>query len=124
LSAIFGAVALTLACIGLYGVLSFGVARRTREIGVRMALGARWPAVVGMVLGETARMVAVGTVAGILAAAAAARLIRSQLFGVTPADPLTLCAAVGLLVIVALCAALIPAHRASRVNPVTALRTE
>jgi predicted permease len=124
LSAIFGAVALTLACIGLYGVLSFGVARRTSEIGIRMALGARRPAVVGMVLKETAWMVAAGIAGGVLVAAGAARLIRSQLFGVTPVDPLTICVAVGLLAAVALCAAFIPAHRASRVNPVTALRTE
>jgi predicted permease len=124
LSATFGAVALLLASIGLYGVLSFGVARRTSEIGIRMALGARLPEVVGMVLRETAWMVAVGTTAGIVIAFAAARLIQSQLFGVTPADPLTMSAAVGLLVLVALCAALIPAYRACRVNPVTALRTE
>jgi predicted permease len=124
LSATFGAVALVLASIGLYGVLSFGVARRTSEIGIRMALGARRPEVVGMVLRETGWMVAAGTIAGILVAAAAARLIQSRLFGVTPADPLTMSVAVGVLIIVALCAALIPAYRASRVNPVTALRTE
>jgi predicted permease len=124
LSAIFGAVALTLACIGLYGVLSFGVARRTSEIGIRMALGARRAAVVGMVLRETGWMVAAGIAGGVLVSGIAARLIRSQLFGVTPADPLTIAAAVALLLVVALFAALIPAHRASRVSPVTALRTE
>ena len=79
---------------------------------------------VGMVLRETGWMVIAGIGGGLVVAAAAARLIRSQLYGVTPVDPLTMFAAVVLLVVVAVCAAFIPAHRASRVNPVTALRTE
>jgi predicted permease len=124
LSAIFGAIALALACIGLYGVLSFGVTRRTSEIGIRMALGARREAVIGMILRETGWMIAAGIAGGLLAAAAATRLIASQLFGVTAFDPVTLSASVVMLVLVALLAALLPAHRASQVNPVNALRSE
>jgi predicted permease len=124
LSAIFGAIALALASIGLYGVLSFGVARRTGEIGIRMALGAPRLAVIGMILRETGWMVAAGIVGGVLVAAGATRLIASQLFGVTPLDPATILAAVGVLIVVALLAGFLPAQRASRVNPVTALRNE
>ncbi|MBS1872471.1 MAG: ABC transporter permease [Acidobacteria bacterium] len=124
LSAVFGAVALLLACIGLYGVLSFGVARRTSEIGIRMALGAAKGEVIRMVLADTGRMVALGLAGGVIAAAALTRTVSSMLFGVAPLDPGTLAAAAALLVAVAALAALAPAHRASRVDPVTALRAE
>jgi predicted permease len=124
LSAIFGVIALALASIGLYGVLSFGVARRTGEIGIRMALGAPRLTVIGMILRETGWMVAAGILGGVLVAAGATRLIASQLFGVTPLDPATILAAVVVLMVVAVMAGLVPAHRASRVNPVTALRNE
>jgi predicted permease len=124
LSATFGGIALALACIGIYGVLSFGVARRTSEIGLRMALGARRASVIGMILGETGRMVAIGLGLGLLAAAGATRLIASQLYGVAPLDPFTIAMAAAVLIAVAVAAGALPAWRASRVDPVTALRTE
>ena len=124
LSAIFGAVALLLASIGLYGVLSFGVARRTGEIGIRMALGAPKRAVIRMILKETGWMVVFGLVGGAVASAILMRLISGRLFGVAPIDPGTMIAAVAVLAVVALVAAALPAHRAARVNPVTALRAE
>ena len=124
LSATFGAIALVLACIGLYGVLSFGVARRRAEIGVRVALGASRSSVMRMIFRETFGMVAAGMIAGLSAAAAATRLIASYLFGVSPLDPATVIACVATLLAVAIIAGLLPAFRASQVNPVTALRSE
>ena len=124
LSFVFGAIALTLACIGIYGVLSFGVARRTSEIGIRMALGARRATVIGIILRETGWMVVAGLAIGLAGAAGATRAIASQLYGVTPLDPATVAAAAVVLMTVAAGASALPAYRASRVNPVTALRTE
>lgn len=119
---VFGITALLLASIGLYGVLSHGVARRTAEIGIRLALGAQSGRVVSMILGETIGLVAAGLTAGGALAYAASRLIGSRLYGVEPHDVLTLVAATGLLLTVALIAAYVPAVRASKVNPITALR--
>jgi predicted permease len=113
-----------LAAIGLYGVLSYGVARRTREIGIRIALGAQPTRVISMILSETAAVVAGGLVLGGTLAYAASRFIGSRLYGVAPQDPLTLSLASLLLVAVALSAAYVPARRASRVDPITALRQE
>jgi predicted permease len=120
----FGALALILACIGLYGVMAHGVARRTNEIGIRMALGARGGNIAWMVLRETLYLVLAGLVIGVPAALLGARLISSQLFGLSPTDPLTLIGAAGVLTVVAVLAGYLPARRASRVNPLTALRYE
>jgi ABC-type antimicrobial peptide transport system permease subunit len=122
LAVVFGGVALALAAIGLYGVLSHGIARRTREIAIRMALGARPGRVMRMVLRETAGVVAIGLALGGGLAYAVPRVIGSRLYGVEPGDPLTLVLATALLIIVALGAASLPARRASTVDPMTALR--
>jgi predicted permease len=120
----FGALALILACIGLYGVMAQGVARRTNEIGIRMALGARGGNIALMILRETLYLVLAGLVIGVPGALIGAKLISAQLFGMKPADPLTLVGAGVVLTIVALLAGYLPARRASRVNPLNALRYE
>ena len=120
----FGGLALVLACIGLYGVMAHGVARRTNEIGIRMALGAQGGNIAWMVLRETLVLVIAGLVLGVPAALLSARLIATQLFGLSPTDPLTLIGAGVVLTFVALLAGYIPARRASRVDPLTALRYE
>jgi predicted permease len=124
LAVVFGCVALTLAAIGLYGVLSYGIARRKSEIAVRIALGARPGRVVAMILRETMDLVIAGLALGAGLAYAASRLIHSRLYGVAPEDPLTLALATTLLLLVALCAAYLPAQRASRLDPMAALRQE
>ena len=120
----FSALALILACIGLYGVMAHGVARRTNEIGIRMALGARGGNIAWMILRETLYLVLAGLVIGVPAALLGARLIATQLFDMSPTDPLTLTAAATVLTLVALLAGYLPARRASRVNPLNALRYE
>ena len=120
----FGALALILACIGLYGVMAHGVARRTSEIGIRMALGARGGNIAWMILQETLYLVLAGLVIGVPAALIGARLISTQLFGLSPTDPLTLVGAAIVLAVVAMLAGYLPARRASRVNPLRALRYE
>jgi predicted permease len=122
LAIVFGCVALALASVGLYGVLSYGVARRTGEIAIRIALGARPGRVVSMILRETTELVAAGLVLGGGLAYGFSRLIDSRLYGIAPEDPLTLALATGLLLLVALSAAYLPARRASRVDPMAALR--
>ena len=148
LSSIFGILALILAATGIYGVLSYNIARRTNEIGIRMALGAGKRRVIGMILQETGLMIAAGAIAGLAVAAAITRLIASQLYGasatgprwslaryehvdsatqlygVTAMDPLTIAAAIGLLAAMALLAAYVPAAHAARIDPVRALRHE
>ena len=124
LAAVFGCVALTLAAIGLYGVLSYGIARRTGEIALRIALGAQPGGVIGMILRETGGLVIAGLALGGGLAYAASRLIDSRLYGVAPQDPLTLVLAIVLLLLVALSAAYLPARRASRLDPMAALRQE
>jgi predicted permease len=124
LAVVFGSVALALAAIGLYGVLSYGIARRKGEIAVRIALGARPGRVMAMILRETIGLVVVGLAMGGGLAYAASRLIGNQLYGVDPQDPLTMALAVGLLSLVALGAAYLPAQRASRLDPMAALRSE
>jgi len=119
-----GALALILASIGIYGVLAYSVARRTREIGIRMALGAEARVVLGDVLGDVLRLVGVGVVIGLVTALLLARLIRGLLYGVSAADPFVLAFAVAVIVAVALVAGFMPAWRASRINPVSALRYE
>ena len=120
----FGALALILACIGLYGVMAHGVARRTSEIGIRMALGARGGNIAWMILRETLLLVVIGLAIGIPTALLAAKFISSQLFGLRPADPVALIGAAVVLTLVALLAGYVPARRASRVNPLKALRYE
>ena len=124
LAMVFGGVALALAAIGLYGVLAYGVARRTGEIAVRLALGAQPARVVAMILGETLGTIAAGLLLGEGLAYAASHLINSRLYGVAPLDPLTLVLATGLLLMVALSAAVVPALSASRLDPMAALRQE
>jgi predicted permease len=124
LAGAFGLLALTLACVGLYGLLAYGVAQRTREIGIRMALGAPATRVVRLVLGSGLRLVTVGIVVGLPAAWAASRWVQSMLFGLTPADPRVMLGAVVLLVAAAQLAAYVPARRAAHVDPVVALRHE
>jgi putative ABC transport system permease protein len=121
---IFAGLALVLACIGVYGVLAYSVAQRTREIGVRMALGARPLDVTRMILGRGLKLSAVGLVTGAVLAGALGILLRTLLFGVTPAAPLVYAGTAATLIIVALAACVIPAHRAARVDPVVALRDE
>jgi predicted permease len=120
----FGALALVLAAIGVYGVLSYTVAQRTREIAVRMALGAAHGRVVGLVLGRVFRVTAIATVVGLVAARALSRLMTAVLFEVSPADPRTYVVVTLVLVAVALVAAYIPARRAANVDPMLALRSD
>jgi predicted permease len=124
LSMAFGVVALLLAAIGLYGVLSYGVARRTSEIGIRKALGAQHSAVIAMILRETGLLLVVGLVAGTALSAIGMRLIASRLYGLAPTDPAAFAAAIATLTGVALVATWLPAYRASRVDPMVALRYE
>ena len=120
----FGGLALLLAMIGMYGVISYSVAQRTQEIGIRMALGAARGNVFGMVLAQGARLAGLGIVIGLAAAYAVTRLMASFLYGVQPTDPITFVAVSGLLVGVALLACYLPARRATRVDPIIALRYE
>ena len=120
----FGILSLVLASIGLYGVISYSVSQRTREIGIRMALGAERSKVFAMVLGEGARLTACGLFAGLLVTSAVTRLMANALFGVPPTDGLTFAIGVPLLAAVALLACYAPAYRATRVDPITALRHE
>jgi macrolide transport system ATP-binding/permease protein len=124
LTGFFGILGLVLACVGLYGVMAYNVARRTKEIGIRMALGAQQGAVLWMVLRESLLLIAVGIAIGVPVALAAAHLIASQLYGLTPSDPLTIAIAALVMAGVGLLAGFLPACRASRVNPMVALRYE
>jgi predicted permease len=124
LSSFFGLLALALACVGLYGLLAYRVARRTNEIGIRMALGADQRQVLWMVLRESLALVGVGVAIGLATAFAATRLISSQLYGVKATDPATIAAATMALAAVAVLAGYIPARRATKVDPMVALRYE
>jgi predicted permease len=124
ITAIFGLLALLLACIGIYGLISYAVARRTAEMGIRMALGATRASVVWLVLREAIVLVLIGLAVGIPLVFAAARLVTGLLFGVSPTDPLTLVSTALLMLSIAVLAAYPPARRASRVDPITALRYE
>jgi ABC-type antimicrobial peptide transport system permease subunit len=120
----FGISALLLATAGVFGVMAYSVAQRTREIGVRMALGASSGGVLRMVLGQATATVAVGVVLGIAGAFALTRWIESQLFGVSPTDPPTFVGVALLLILVSLAASYIPARCATKVDPLVALRYE
>jgi ABC-type antimicrobial peptide transport system permease subunit len=124
LSSFFGLIALLLAALGLYGVMANAVARRTREIGVRMALGAQAHNVLWLVLRETLFLVAIGIAIGSTVALAATRLIKGFLFGLSANDPLTIALAVSLMLAVAALAAYLPARRATKVDPMMVLRLE
>jgi putative ABC transport system permease protein len=120
----FAGLALVLAAVGIYGVISYSVAQRTKEIGIRMALGASRRDVLRLVTGEGLRLAVAGVVAGLAGAAATARVLATLLFEVQPTDAGTYAAASAFLVLVALAASLVPAWRATRVAPVSALRAE
>jgi len=120
----FAALALLLATVGIYGVLSYVVSQRTREIGVRMALGADRSRVQGMVIREAAAVVAVALVVGLAGALLLARLIAPLLYGIRAVDPLTLGSVSVILAVVALAASWVPAYRATRVDPIIAMRTD
>lgn len=124
LSSFFAGLALLLACVGLYGVMSYSVTARTREIGVRMALGAQRPAVLWLVLREALKLVAVGVIVGIPAAFLSSQLLSSMLFGLKATDATSMLVVLLVLVTVAIIAGLIPARRATRVDPMVALRYE
>jgi ABC-type antimicrobial peptide transport system permease subunit len=122
LALVFGAAALMLGAIGLYGVLSYSVGRRASEIAVRMMVGARSRTIVAMVLRETVWLVTAGLLLGNALAYIASRLIASRLYGVAPHDPISLVLGTGVLLLVALVASYLPARRASRVDPIAALQ--
>jgi predicted permease len=124
LSSFFGLLALALACVGLYGMMSYTVARRTCEIGIRMALGAERAKILCMVLREALTLGVLGIVLGVPAALAASRLVATMLYGLKPTDPWPIASATVVLVAVALLAGYLPARRASRVDPMVALRYE
>jgi ABC-type antimicrobial peptide transport system permease subunit len=120
----FAAAALALVAVGLYGVIAFFVTRRTQEIGIRMAIGAQRSDVLRLVLGEGLRLAAFGVIVGVLASFATTRLLSSLLFGISANDPFTLAGVALVLSLIALAASYIPARRAMRVDPITALRYE
>ena len=124
LCSLFGVIALVLAATGLYGVLSYSVARRTNEIGIRMALGAGKSSVVAMILQETGVMIALGMATGVGVTLGTTRLVANHLYGLNAMDPITIGAALGILGVVALIAGYVPAARAARIDPVAALRHE
>jgi ABC-type antimicrobial peptide transport system permease subunit len=116
--------AMLISAIGLYGLISHSVARRTREFGVRLALGAAASSIFALVLGEGLKLTAAGAVFGFAGALLALRAMRSLLFGVSPIDPITLAAVVGVTCVVAIVAAYLPARRATLVDPMRSLRQE
>jgi predicted permease len=124
LSGFFGALALVIAAVGLYGVTSYTVSRRFTEIGIRRALGAQRANVLALVLGQSLTLTGVGIGLGVTGAAAVTRYLRGMLFGLTPLDPATFIGVAALFAVVATLAALLPAHRATRIDPLVALRSE
>jgi len=124
LSTLFAFLALAITCVGLYGVVSYNVAQRTNEIGIRMALGAQRADVIRMILRDVLTTALVGLAVGVPGALLASKLVRSFLYGIKPNDPLALAAAVGILLCAVLLACYTPARRASRIEPTAALRHE
>jgi ABC-type antimicrobial peptide transport system permease subunit len=121
---LFAALAIFLAAVGIYGVMSYAAGQRTQEIGIRMALGAQRSSILWLILRQALALASLGLTVGTTAAVALSRLISSLLFGVTPADPLTFAAATAVLLTIALGATLFPALRATQIDPLPALRTE
>ena len=121
---VFALMSTVLASLGVYGVVSTSVSQRSREIGIRLAMGARTPDIVKLVSSQTLALVAAGLVAGTLAALLVTRLLRAQLWGIGATDPATFAAVIVLLSFISLAACLIPARRATRVDPIESLRTE
>jgi ABC-type antimicrobial peptide transport system permease subunit len=121
---VFGGLALLVAAVGLFGVMSYNVARRTNEIGIRMALGARSHDVLRLVMSESMALVVVGLVIGAGAAIAMSRLIASLLFGLAPTDPLAMAGAMSVMLIVSALAGYLPARHAAQVDPMTVLRDQ
>jgi ABC-type antimicrobial peptide transport system permease subunit len=119
-----GILGMILAAVGLYSVMAYSVSQRTREIGIRVALGADWKQVVGMVVRKGMTLVAIGVVLGLGAAFGASHFMASLLYGVSALDPVTFVGVPGLLIVVALLAAFLPARRAASVDPMLALRAE
>ena len=124
LLSVFAALALVLACVGIYGVISYLVGQRSHEIGVRVALGAQPSDVLRLVIGQGVRMALIGVVTGIGAALGLTRLMANQLFGVSAHDPLTFAGVAVLLILVAAAACFLPARPGTRVDPIVALRCE
>jgi putative ABC transport system permease protein len=124
LASAFGLLAIVLAGVGLYGIMAFTVARRTRDIGIRMTLGASPALILRQILGETVTLMLIGIAVGVPIALGGTRLIRSMLFRLGAADPIALVAACTILAAIAAAASYIPARRASRVDPMVALRYE
>jgi ABC-type antimicrobial peptide transport system permease subunit len=120
----FAAIALVLAAVGVYGVISYAVSQRTQEIGVRVALGAQRGDVVRLIVGHGAQLGAWGVAIGLVGALAVTRFLRTLLFGVSPFDPLSFIGVAAMLTAIALLASYIPARRAAKVDPVEALRYE
>jgi ABC-type antimicrobial peptide transport system permease subunit len=124
LSGFFGLLALLLACIGVYGILSYGVASRTTELGIRMALGARRSDVFWLILREALWLVLIGVAVGLPLIFATARVAATLLFELSPSDPVSLSGAALLMIVVAIVAGYLPSRRATRVDPMVALRYE
>lgn len=120
----FGLLAMALAAVGLYGVIGYSVSRRTREIGIRVALGAESHRVLRLVVRQGMSLVLIGALIGTVLGAAAGQLLATVLYGVSPLDPIAFGGAVGLLLLIALLANYLPARRASRIDPMVALRSE
>jgi putative ABC transport system permease protein len=124
LLSVFAGVGLALVAIGIYSLIAYTVSRQTHEIGIRMALGAGRADVLRMVLSMGARLIGLGVIAGLVASFGVARLIASQLWSVSPYDPITLCGVVAMVAMVGLAACYFPARRATHVDPMVALRYE